>query len=69
MKQNQGKVIGIPVLRLMTYFVVLLIATVAALGLLSNKVSNDEAADRDYISRIGDRLIVNHLMVNSTKKY
>ena len=58
MKQNQGKVIGIPVLRLMTYFVVLLIATVAALGLLSNKVSNDEAADRDYISRIGDQKVL-----------
>ena len=58
MKKNEGKIIGIPVLRMMAYFVVLLIATVVALGILSNKVSNEEAADRDYISRLGDQKVL-----------
>ncbi len=58
MKQNVGRVAGIPVVRMMAYFVVLLIAAIAALSIVINKVSNQETADREYISRIGDQKVL-----------
>ncbi|MCW9024855.1 MAG: methyl-accepting chemotaxis protein [Gammaproteobacteria bacterium] len=58
MKKAGGRVIGIPVIRMMTYFVILLIATVIGLGLLSNKVSEEEAKDRNYISQLGDEKVL-----------
>ncbi len=58
MKQNIGQVGGIPVVRMMAYFVVILIAAIAALSIVINKVSNQESADREYISRIGDQKVL-----------
>ncbi|VAX09214.1 twitching motility protein PilJ [hydrothermal vent metagenome] len=58
MKQNVGQIAGIPVVRMMAYFVILLIAAITGLGIVINKVSNQEAADREYISRIGDQKVL-----------
>jgi len=58
MKQNVGKVAGVPIIRMMAYFAVLLIAAIAALSIVINKVSNQEVADRNYISRIGDQKVL-----------
>ena len=58
MKKTDGRVVGVPVIRMMTYFVILLIATVIGLGLLSNKVSEEEASDRRYISSLGDEKVL-----------
>jgi len=58
MKENVGKVAGVPVIRMMAYFAILLIAAIAALSIVINKVSNQEAADRDYISRVGDQKVL-----------
>ena len=58
MKQDIGRVAGIPVARMMGYFVVLLIAAIAALSFVINKVSEQEMADRQYISRIGDQKVL-----------
>ncbi len=58
MKQNVGRVAGIPIVRMMAYFVILLIAAIAGLSFVINKVSNQESADREYISRIGDQKVL-----------
>ncbi len=58
MKQNIGRTGGVSVVRMMAYFVILLIAAIAALSFVINKVSKQETADREYISRIGDQKVL-----------